>query len=87
MYWNEHYKKLMAVIKGLPEFYPKGIAPPTMSGKFLESAHKFADDYLQTREGESGYVRFTQRLALAKESQLVNEILLNYAGGIATYQR
>ena len=84
--WEAISKKLLQVLRSLTQEYPKGTFPPTFEPTFLADARKLANKFLVTKNTDSGYVDFSRRLTICKESN-VNEVLLNYATTIAIFKR
>ena len=84
--WEAISKKLLQVLRSLTQEYPKGTFPPTFEPTFLADATKLANKFLVTKNTDSGYVDFSRRLTICKESN-VNEVLLNYATTIAIFKR
>ena len=84
--WDAISKKLLQVLRSLTKEYPKGSFPPTFEPAFLADARKLANKFLVTKNTDSGYVDFSRRLTICKESN-VNEVLLNYATTIAIFKR
>ena len=84
--WDAIRKKLLQVLRSLTSEYPKGSFPPTLEPTFLADATKLANKFLVTKNTDSGYVDFSRRLTICKESN-VNEVLLNYATTIAIFKR
>ena len=85
--WEAISKKLLQVLRSLTQEYPKGTFPPTFEPTFLADATKLANKFLVTKNTDSGYVDFSRRLTICKESDYVNEVLLNYATTIAIFKR
>jgi len=57
--------------------------PPTMSLEFRNTVQEFAREFLKTESFEE----FTDRINFAKESKMVNPVVLRYATTTAAFQR